>query len=250
MPCELVVEMEKFCLKWNDFQTTVSQSYKTLRKEKNFNDVTLISEDQKQIQSHKVVLAACSDFFKSILEVNIHSNPLIYLSGINSTNLQFVMDYIYEGEVKLFQEQLDSFLSTAQKLMIAGLLSKNDQNENLSNNSENFDGIKLRDEFDYGEAQTFPSEVDKEKLKPQKTLAKVALSNHDPQEVSQKIKDNLIKEDGFFKCAICGKSSKLMHNVKNHIATHIDGLSFECSSCNNTFKTSESLRFHKRKFQH
>ena len=168
MPCELIVEMEKFSLKWNDFQTTVSQSYKTLRKEKNFNDVTLISEDQKQIQSHKVVLAACSDFFKSILEVNIHSNPLIYLSGINSTNLQFVMDYIYEGEVKLFQEQLDSFLSTAQKLMIAGLLSKNDQNENLSNNSENFDGIKLRDEFDYGEAQTFPSEVDKEKLKPQK----------------------------------------------------------------------------------
>ena len=96
MPCELIVEMEKFCLKWNNFQTTVSQSYKTLRKEKNFYDVTLISEDQKQFQLHKVVLAACSDFFKSILKNNNHSNPLIYLSGINSKNLQFVMDYIYE----------------------------------------------------------------------------------------------------------------------------------------------------------
>ena len=102
--------MEKFSLKWNDFQTTVSNSFRLLKQEKDFFDVTLVTDDQKQIQSHKVVLSACSSFFKPILQNNIHSHPLIYLSGINSINLQFIIDYVYEGEVHIFQEQLDSFL--------------------------------------------------------------------------------------------------------------------------------------------
>ena len=110
--------MEKFSLKWNEFQTTVSNSFKLLKQEKDFFDVTLVAEDQKQIQSHKVVLSACSSFFKPILQNNIHSHPLIYLSGINSTNLQFIIDYVYEGEVQLFQEELDLFLEAAQKLQI------------------------------------------------------------------------------------------------------------------------------------
>ena len=110
--------MEKFTLKWNDFQTTVSNSFKLLKQEKDFFDVTLVADDQKQIQSHKVVLSACSSFFKPILQNNIHSHPLIYLSGINSTNLQFIIDYVYEGEVQLFQEELDLFLEAAQKLQI------------------------------------------------------------------------------------------------------------------------------------
>ena len=33
---------------------------------------------------------------------------------------------MYQGEVQLYQEQLDSFLDTAQKLRIAGLLRQND----------------------------------------------------------------------------------------------------------------------------
>merc|ERR1711955_118806 len=119
--------MDKFSLKWNDFQTTVSNSFKVLKQEQDFFDVTLVSDDQKEIQSHKVVLSACSSFFKPILQKNSHSHPLIYLSGIDSTNLQYIIDYVYEGEVKLFQEQLDSFLDAAQKLQIAGLLSNNKQ---------------------------------------------------------------------------------------------------------------------------
>merc|ERR1712243_254211 len=132
--------MEKFSLKWNDFQTTVSNSFRILKQEKDFFDVTLVAEDQKQIQSHKVVLSACSSFFKPILQKNTHSHPLIYLSGIDSTNLQFIIDYVYEGEVQLFQDQLDSFLNAAQKLQIAGLLSnhKDDIKYDVGSSSSEF----------------------------------------------------------------------------------------------------------------
>ena len=66
--------MDKFCLKWNDFQTTVSQSFGLLRKEKDFFDVTLVSDDQVQVSAHKLVLSACSSFFKTILKQNSNLN--------------------------------------------------------------------------------------------------------------------------------------------------------------------------------
>ena len=123
--------MEKFCLKWNDFQTTVSQSFGLLRKEEDFFDVTLVSEDEVQISAHKLVLASSSSFFKSLLRKSSHSHPLIYLSGVNSVNLEFVMNYIYLGEVQIYQEQIDSFLDVAQKLKVSGLISDGKQAEKL-----------------------------------------------------------------------------------------------------------------------
>ena len=63
---------EKYSLKWNDFQATISGSLSLLQKEEDFFDVTLVSEDHTQIKAHKVVLSACSPFFKNILKKNPH----------------------------------------------------------------------------------------------------------------------------------------------------------------------------------
>ena len=73
--------MEKFSLKWNDFQTNVSDSFNLLRTEQELFDVTLVSDDEVQISAHKLVLAASSSFFKSIFTKNPHSEPMIYLGG-------------------------------------------------------------------------------------------------------------------------------------------------------------------------
>ena len=103
-------------MKWNDFEANVSKSFSCLRKEEDFCDVTLVSDDEKHIEAHKLVLSASSEFFKNILKKTSHSNPLIYLNGFSSKYLLLMMDYIYEGEIQIFQNDLDSFLETAQKL--------------------------------------------------------------------------------------------------------------------------------------
>jgi hypothetical protein len=54
---------EKFCLRWNDFERNVSTALSELREDKDFFDVTLACEDE-QIQAHKVILGACSPFFR------------------------------------------------------------------------------------------------------------------------------------------------------------------------------------------
>ena len=86
---------EKFCLKWNDFDTNVTNSFRKLRDEDNFYDVTLVSSDYKQVSAHRLVLSACSDYFRNILTHSKHSNPLLCLEGITSNEISQVLDYIY-----------------------------------------------------------------------------------------------------------------------------------------------------------
>ena len=85
---------EKLCLKWNDFQENVNTAFGSLREEKEFADVTLDCEDGKQIEAHKVILAASSPFFENLLKRNKHPCPLIYMRGIKSENLLACYDMI------------------------------------------------------------------------------------------------------------------------------------------------------------
>jgi len=111
---------EKFCLRWNDFESNISVAFRELRDDKDFFDVTLACDDE-QIQAHKVILSACSPFFRNILRRNAHQHPLLYLKGVKYTDLQSVLNFMYHGEVNVAQEELNSFLAVAEDLRVKGL---------------------------------------------------------------------------------------------------------------------------------
>ena len=92
--------VEKFCLKWNDFETNVSKSFANLRTETQLFDVTLVGQDQKKVSAHRLVLSACSDFFKNIFYSNNHSHPMLYLDGVDSTHINLLLDYIQYPQLK------------------------------------------------------------------------------------------------------------------------------------------------------
>jgi len=111
---------EKFCLRWNDFENNIGSAFRELRDDKDFFDVTLACEDE-QISAHKVILSACSPFFRNTLRRNPHQHPLLYLKGVKYTDLQSVLNFMYHGEVNIAQEELNSFLSVAEDLRVKGL---------------------------------------------------------------------------------------------------------------------------------
>jgi len=122
------VSNEKFCLRWNDFETNISMAFREIREEKEFFDCTL-SCGYRQIQAHKLILSACSPFFRSVLKQNPHQHPLLYLKGVEFNNLQSVLSFMYHGEVNIAQEELNSFLAVAEELQVKGLT----QNSSPSN---------------------------------------------------------------------------------------------------------------------
>ena len=41
-----MIKMDKFSLKWNDFQSNVAKTFSVLRKEEDFFDVTLVTDER------------------------------------------------------------------------------------------------------------------------------------------------------------------------------------------------------------
>ena len=243
---------EKFSLKWNDFQKNVSQSFGLLRQEEDLFDVTLVSEDEIQIPAHKLVLSASSSFFKSIFRKNGHSHPLLYLGGVNSRKLNFVLDYIYHGEVQVYQEELDGFIETAQKLKIEGL--RKDQ-ENLDPGDGDFK-IKADHEnsiynesdesylVDVDDVENFKkSKTPKRKPTTSRTMIPAGGSFTTP-ELEQKIEELTVKIDGVYTCGNCGKTAKDKTHLTRHIETHIEGIEYNCAHCGKVCRSRNSLISH------
>ena len=65
--------------KWNPVRVPSARIFPT----RIISQISNLRKQLFEIQSHKVILSACSPFFRSILKRNPHANPLIYLRGVN-----------------------------------------------------------------------------------------------------------------------------------------------------------------------
>ena len=114
---------DNFSLRWNEFESNITSSFGQLRDCKEFFDITLCSGNGEDcVQAHKVILAACSPFFRRVLaKLNGQQNPFIYLKGVKMADLTAVLSFMYQGKVSVAQNALDSFLSVAEDLEVKGL---------------------------------------------------------------------------------------------------------------------------------
>ena len=80
--------VDQFCLKWNNYQVenkilsyffflwkkylqaSLTNAFKSLLEKEDFVDVTLSCEEN-QYSAHKVVLSACSPYFRKLLKVGL-----------------------------------------------------------------------------------------------------------------------------------------------------------------------------------
>ena len=191
---------------------------------------------------------------KHILTHNKHSHPLLCLDGVSSGELQFVLDYIYQGEVQIYQEQLDRFLEVAERLKLEGLTGKDSDQEKVRDDILEKGVTNVFDEY-ISESEI----VKKEKVirKPRKLSLPIAVANDsaitNTEEIDEKIRENVIRgDDGNYSCGYCGKvgdgSRNQFQNMKNHVETHLEGLSYPCQSCDKTFRSRHSRSSHYSQF--
>jgi len=257
---------EKLCLKWNDFQDITNTAFGSLRNDHDLSDVTLACEDGHQVEAHKVILAASSPFFQTLLRRNKHPHPLIYMRGMKSEDLVAIVDFLYYGEANVYQENIDSFLAIAEELNLKGLTGNSDkvekEEETIQKPEPKRKQLKARSPQSLPKPETFNEGylTDVEINNKKNTDTTVAVQNYtvtnvnitDTQELDDKVKSMMIKSQNNYQnghqkayiCTVCGKEG-MGSAIKDHIeANHLEGVSIPCNSCDKRFRTKQSIRRH------
>lgn len=69
---------DQFCLVWNNFQSSILNALGNLQTAQDLVDVTLMCEG-KNIRAHKVVLSACSPYFRNLFKVSVINHIINFL---------------------------------------------------------------------------------------------------------------------------------------------------------------------------
>ena len=254
---------EKLCLQWNNFKDYITSSFGSLREDKNFTDVTLACEDGKQVEAHKVILAASSPFFENILRRNKHAHPLIYMRGVKLDDLLAIMDFLYHGEANVYQENLDSFLAIAEELQLKGLMGKSEDVKWAQMDTAN---IPERDKTIHKEktniqisAENSHSEFSEQVLGNElhvvggsvtienSYLGDFQLLDEQTKSMMGKTSRRSLRGNLLYICKVCGKEDENSH-LKTHIeAKHLEGIILPCKLCEKTFRCKSSLAMHNRR---
>nr|XP_034178335.1 broad-complex core protein isoform X2 [Osmia lignaria] len=123
-----MVDTQHFCLRWNNYQSSITSAFENLRDDEDFVDVTLAC-DGKSLKAHRVVLSACSPYFRELLKSTPCKHPVIVLQDVAFSDLHALVEFIYHGEVNVHQRSLSSFLKTAEVLRVSGLTQQTDQTD-------------------------------------------------------------------------------------------------------------------------
>ena len=264
---------EKLCLKWNDFQENILSSFKELRSDQEFTDVTLACEDGQQLGAHKVVLSTSSPLFRNLLRSNKHQHPLIYMRGIKFEDLVAIIDFLYFGEANVYQEHLDAFLALANELNLKGLTGEGEKEHDAKGPFPPKSVLKEQvwsETLRESESQSRPPRfhrkeqpvVTAESKVPfeskYETERTVSLQTTESDQLDEQIKSMMEPSGNFitrkngiqkraFTCKVCGKEAEDM-DVRRHIeANHLTNISHSCDICGKTSRSRNGLRHHKDK---
>lgn len=115
---------QQFCLRWNNYQSNLTNVFDELLQNESFVDVTLACEGQS-IKAHKMVLSACSPYFQALFYDNPCQHPIIIMRDVRWQELKAIMEFMYKGEINVSQDQINPLLKVAEMLKIRGLAEVN-----------------------------------------------------------------------------------------------------------------------------
>jgi hypothetical protein len=182
-----------------------------------------------------------------------------------------MVDFMYHGEVNIYQDDLDGFLKIADELELKGLIGSYEEpmqpnvKTELQPKPKCTPTMKLNKyEYHHGDARSLvgsniehkgllpPADLDPLSLLVNSQLVKPANLNEKltvvmDQSTVDRISNMMEKRDGVWTCSVCAYITKL--NRKAHLMEHVEnqhisGLQYPCTLCGATLRSSSGLRNH------
>ena len=235
------------------FEARSANALDHLWSDDNFTDITLVTEDQKQVKAHKVILSLFSEFFRDVFLMTSNQNLILYLKGINSTNLQLVLKFIYFGKCDLSQNDLNSFMETASDLKVSGVtefLSTFNQNQSSEKVCKYvYDTTETRVPNTMMKNSKELSEMDElEEMVTGEDNFETAISE---EKVINKISTTPIIQpakrsgNGKYSCDQCEGEFANQTGLRRHKLSKHMGVRYQCEECDFQSPRQNSLKTHK-----
>ncbi|XP_005375290.1 PREDICTED: kelch-like protein 12 isoform X2 [Chinchilla lanigera] len=106
----------------NTHAKSILNSMNSLRKSNTLCDVTLRVE-QKDFPAHRIVLAACSDYFCAMFtsELSEKGKPYVDIQGLTASTMEILLDFVYTETVHVTVENVQELLPAACLLQLKGV---------------------------------------------------------------------------------------------------------------------------------
>ena len=239
---------EKYTLTWHTYSDHLKNMMKELMMNEGFSDVTLVTEDKKQIKAHTNILSACSPVFKDILKKDRNSSSIMYLRGIQYSELESIIQFIYLGEATFYEERMDEFLTVAKSLEIKELCnaeaeSFNEETEHYPPHNDQDTSTEFREEHI----------VLSEKQAPQLKEGSVRVTgnyvcDHCDKTYSTKMglhyHNKTVHQGVKYSCDQCDYQASQQSNLTVHIQSKHEGIKYACDQCDHQAKNQSNLIQH------
>ena len=225
------MHQEKYSLTWQTYSDHLKSMMKELMMNEDFSDVTLLTEDKKQIRANISVLSACSPVFKDVLKKEKNTNQIMYLRGIQYSEMESIMQFIYLGEATFYEERMDEFLAVAKSLEIKKLCNT----ETEPNDEPGDDPITPIDhESETLKKTTVISDFINKQTSQEVNVGIISLSNFN-KSVHQGVK---------YACNQCDYQATKQSHLTIHIQSIHEGIKYACDHCDYQASTQSSLTRH------
>ena len=207
---------EKYSLTWHTYSDHLRSMMKELMLNEDFSDVTLVTEDKKHINANINILSTCSPVFRDILKINRKSSPIIYLRGVQHSEMESIMQFIYLGEATFYGERMDEFLDVAKSLEIKELLNAAKESIDEVVDDHSSDPVTAtRNNFE----------------------AKTVISDQIPRAQQQERQRKHFEGVNYYLASTQKSSTR-------HIQTKHEGVMYDCDQCDQQFTRKSSLTLH------
>jgi len=254
---------ETFNLEWNDFDICTRKTFQNLLSDQDFTDITLACVGNKQIKAHKVILSACSPFFRNLILSNPHQHPLVYLRGVKYSDLLSIIQFIYLGQTQVEQNNFDTFMLTAKELEIKGLITDLNNREKKHQTPEIQEKQEPKEQEDWDRSHFQNPTMDDNAIVVDGD--EIESNSQQENEYEGPIYNPFIQSFNFpntprgnfqtkravshekrHACDQCDYRGLTPQHVREHKMSIHEGIKFSCDLCDKVYSHPNNLRTHKK----
>ena len=217
------MQQEKYSLTWHTYSDHLRSMMKELMVNEDVSDVTLVTEDKKQIKANINILSACSPVFKDILKKEKNSNAIMYLRGVQYSEIESILQFIYLGEATFYKERMDEFIAVAKSLEIKELCNAETETNNEPDDEPSTTEQEILDQS-LGEQTNAPDRFTKQPL--------------------QERRRQIVSVNGKHECEHCQRIFSRRDGLKLHIQSKHEGVKYACNQCDYQATTQGYIKRH------